>query len=272
MSEAAYERDPQVTIDGIQLDLRRKGRGQPLLFLQGLEGWIRDEGYSDLLAQHFEVILPQHPGFGQTDLPRDYQNIGDFAYFYLSLLRELDLRDVILVGSSFGGWIAAEMAVRNTDRLASLVLVDALGIKVNGRNVRDIADIYAMSQAEVAQHFYHDPEKNRRDITKLPDHVLRGIARSRETMCLFGWQPYMHNPTLKRWLKRIDVPTLVVWGESDGFVSTDYGRAYAASIPGAEFVSVAESGHYPHLEQTERFTDLVTRFCANIREPLRKAS
>jgi len=192
--------------------------------------------------------------------------------FYLDMLEQLDLRDVVLVGSSFGGWIAAEVAVRSTERIGKLVLVDALGIKVRGRDDRDIADIYAMTQAEVAKAFYHAPEKNRREVSKLPDHTLQAMARSRETMCFFGWQPYMHNPTLKNWLHRIKIPTMVIWGRSDGVVSPDYGRAYSAEIPGAQFSLIEEAGHYPHLEQPEQFADTVSSFCDKGAAPVRKVS
>ena len=148
--------------------------------------------------------------------------------------------------------MAAELAVRSTDRLAALVLVDSLGIKVGGREDRTSRTSTPL-QSEVARLFYHDPEANRRDITRLPDHVLRSIARAREAMCMFRWKPYMHTPSLKRWLRRIGVPALVLWGESDGVVSTEYGRAFAGHIPGAAFRAIPQAGHYPHLEQLDAF-------------------
>jgi pimeloyl-ACP methyl ester carboxylesterase len=272
MSSDVYVPDPQATVDGVTIDLRRKGAGRPLLFLQALEGWIRDERYTDLLAKQFDVLLPQHPGFGHSELPREFANIADYAYFYLSMLDELDLDDVVLVGSSFGGWIAQEMAVRSTRRLAALVLVDAFGYKPGGRDDRDIVDIYALSQAEVAERFYHDPQANRRDITQLPDHVLESIARSRETMCFIGWQPYMHNPGLRRWLRRIRIPALVVWGESDGIVSPTYGRGLAAELPDGRFVAIPKAGHYPHLEQPEAFAETIAGFVDSIGAPARRSA
>jgi pimeloyl-ACP methyl ester carboxylesterase len=258
-----YNRDPQIEIDGVTIDFRRKGSGRPILFLQALEGWIRDEEFSDALARDFEVLLPQHPGFGLSEFPAEFRNVGDLAQFYLTMLQELALEDTILIGSSFGGWIAAEMAVRCTARIGALVLVDAFGIRPSSDpRIRDIQDIYAMSQAEVASHFYHDPGANRRDVTQMPDHVLLSIARSRESMCFLGWQPYMHNPSLKRWLRRIDLPALVVWGDNDRVVTPDYGRVYAREIPGARFEAIPEAGHYPHIEKPAAFVDTVRRFVA----------
>ncbi len=255
MSVDLYEKpDPQIEVDGVMIDCRRKGQGRPLLFLQGIESWIRDEKFSDPLARSHEVIMPQNPGFGQSELPIDFREIGDFAQFYLRMLEELDLHDTVLVGTSFGGWIAAEMASRSCERIGALVLANPFGIRVSeDPTVRDIQDIYAMSQAEVAAAFYHDPDANRRDITQLPDHTLIAISRARETMCLFGWKPYFHNPSLKRWLKRISASTLVLWGESDNVMSVEYGRAFAAHIPGASFRLIKGAGHYPHIEKPAEF-------------------
>lgn len=262
MSEKLYEEpDPQVEVDGVKIDLRRKGQGRPLLFLQGIESWIRDEEFSDPLAREREVLLPQNPGFGHSELPDDFREIGDFAQFYLRMLEEQDLKDVVVVGTSFGGWIAAEMASRSCERIGALVLANPFGVRFSeDPTVRDIQDIYAMSQAEVADAFYHDADANRRDITQLPDHTLIAIARSRETMALFGWKPYMHNPSLKRWLKRISVPTLLLWGEADDVMTVDYGRSYAGLIPGARFHPIEGAGHYPHIEKPVEFVAAIEAF------------
>lgn len=260
-----YVPDPQIVVAGIRVDIRRAGAGQPLVFLQGLESWIRDDDYFGRLASRFDVVVPQHPGFGASEHPRHVASVADLALFHLSLMDELGLEDVLLVGSSFGGWIAAEIAVRGARRVAGLVLVDAFGVKHGGREDRDITDIYAIPQAEIAARFYHDPDKNRRDLTKMPDHVLESIARSREAMALYGWKPYMHNPSLKPWLRRVGIPTLVVWGASDRVVAPAYGRAYAEAIPGARYVEIAEAGHYPHLEQPERFVAAIDAFRAELR-------
>lgn len=272
MTEAVYTPDPEVQIDGITISLRRKGKGRPLLVLQSLEGWIRDEKFSDLLAQEHEVFLPQHPGFSQSPLPAELRSVDDLAYFYLTLLEEYDLQDVVLVGAGFGGWIALEMAVRTTERIGALVLVDTVGLRFStDPTVRDIQDIYVMSQAEIADNLYYDPEANRRDVTNLPDHVLLSMAHSRETMAFLGWKPYMHNPILKRWLRRIDRPTLVVWGSADKFVFPDYGKKVAEAIPGSQFRSLDKAGHYPHIELPEKFVETVQEFLTGA-DPVRKTA
>ena len=178
----------------------------------------------------------------------------------MTLVEALGIHDAVLAGSSFGGWLAAEIAVRSTQHFSHLVLVDAYGIKVGGREDRDIADLYAISQEEISRLAFHDPARHVRDYSSLSDEDLVAIARSREAFTYFGWKPYMHNPGLARWLRRIHIPTLVLWGESDGIVKPDYGRAYAGHIPGAEFHLVSEAGHYPHIEQPKATIDRIVSF------------
>lgn len=247
-------------IDGVRVDIERHGAGRPLLFLHSVDGVDADAAWFQDLARDHEVIAPWHPGFGHSELPASFRSVSDLAFFYLELIRELDLRDVVLVGSSFGGWLAAEIAIRSVASIGRLVLVDPLGIKTGGREDRDIADMFAIPQSELSRLAYSDPARRRRDYSTMDEHRLLGLARSREAYTYFGWKPYMHNPGLRRWLRRIRVPALVVWGAQDGIVTTDYGRAYASEIPGARFEVIDDAGHYPHVEQPQRFTELVRSF------------
>jgi pimeloyl-ACP methyl ester carboxylesterase len=249
-----------VTVAGVSLELEERGEGRPLLFLHPGEGLEPKRPWLDLLAKNYRVIAPHHPGWGNSALPPWLGSVDDVAYLYLDLAKTLDLSDAILVGACFGGWIAAEMAVRDTRRFARLVLVDPLGIKVGGVLDRDIADMHAMPRGEFMRLAWADPAKGDVDYTQLPETELAAIARSREALALFGWKPYMHNPRLKRWLHRIDKPTLLLWGAQDGIVSTAYGEAWRDEIPAARLEIIANAGHFPHWEQPEDFADRVVRF------------
>ena len=81
-----------------------------------------------------------------------------------------------------------------------------------------------------------------------------------DALCLYAWHPYMYNPQLPRWLGRIAVPTLVLWGDSDGIVSPDYGRAYAGLIPGARFETIAACGHHPEIERPDELAARIVSF------------
>lgn len=257
MSDAKTER---LSVNGIAVDMVSRGEGRPLLFLHADRGVEPEAPWLDRLARGHRVFAPTHPGFGHSDLPGWFSSMDDLALFYLDLADLLDLKNAVLVGVSFGGWLAAEIAVRSTARLSGLVLADALGIKVGGRETRDIVDFHGVPQLELDALAWHDPAKAQRDYANMPEHDLIGLARNREAFALFGWRPYMHRPQLRHWLHRIRVPTLVLWGESDRIVRPDYGRAYAGLIPGARFKTIAKAGHYPHLEQPDAFARAIHSF------------
>jgi pimeloyl-ACP methyl ester carboxylesterase len=252
----------RVHVSGFDVDVIDEGCGRPVLFLHSGEGPdFPSRRYIDLLAKNFRVIAPWHPGFGQSSLPPDVRQIEDLAYFYLDLAMHYKLHDAILIGASFGGWIAAEIAVRSLERFSNLILVDPVGIRVGQRDDRDIADIYMTSSWDWPQLFYHAPEIGTVDYNTFSDDDLMGIARSREAMALFGWCPYMHNPSLKRWLPRIHIPTLLIWGSEDKVVSPAYGQAYCSALPDGQFALIEKAGHFPHIERPEEFVKLVRNFC-----------
>jgi len=143
------------------------------------------------------------------------------------------------------------------------VLVDPYGVKIGGPTDRDIADIWTLHPKKVAELKWFDQEKGRRDFTAMSERELTVIARNAESFARFCWDPYMHNPKLKRFLYRVRVPTLFVWGENHGIVTPDYGRAYSRMVPGAGLATVARAGHYPHLEQPDEFLTLVRGFLAS---------
>lgn len=257
MSQYTSERR---VVDGVSVEIVRGGAGRPLLFLHTVDGVNPDSEFLSGLADRFAVVAPWHPGFGPSELPREFRTVGDLAYFYLQLADELELHDAVLVGTSFGGWLAAEIAIRSSSAFSHTVLLDPLGIKVGGREDRDIADMFAISQDELTRLAYFDSGRRARDYSTMTDEQRLGIARSREAYTYFGWRPYMHDPSLRRWLRRITIPTLVLWGSHDGIVTPAYGQAFAAEIPGAEFGVVEQAGHYPHVEQPARVLAEIDRF------------
>jgi pimeloyl-ACP methyl ester carboxylesterase len=235
------------------------GSGPPLLFLHGLDYFAEHRPFLELLANRFRVIAPRHPGFGNSPRPQWMRSVGDIAYLYLDLIDRLALDDVVLVGSSFGGWLALELAVRSTARLGSLVLIDTLGVKFGGRDAAEIADIYALSAEEAVLRTFADPARAP-DYATTDDAAVEEVARDREAAVLYGWRPYMHNPSLTHWLHRVSVPTLVLWGEQDRIVAPAYGERLTQAIPGARFTTIAAAGHYPQIEQPETVAAAIETF------------
>jgi pimeloyl-ACP methyl ester carboxylesterase len=238
-----------VTIKNCRIRLMRAGSGDPVLVLHGGGGagfWLP---FMARLATKFDVMVPEHPGFGQSETPSWLDTIADLANFYLDFLDELDLHGVHLVGHSLGGWIAADLAVRNTGRLASLVLIGSAGIHVTG--VEQV-DTFLSNDEQRIRDLFHDQG--------LADEVLARALRpefedvalnNRAITARLVWQPRSHDPQLQKWLHRIDVPTLLIWGEHDRLFPKDYAFAYERLIPGSKAVIVADCGHLPHVEKAD---------------------
>jgi pimeloyl-ACP methyl ester carboxylesterase len=263
MVVAVEDRLATLTVGDVQIECVQRGRGRPLVFLHaGYPGASADSDTAAIerLAESARVIAPTHPGFGRSEQPRGFTTIDDLAYFHLDLMDQLDLTDVTLVGVSLGGWIAAEIAVKSTERISHLVLANPVGIKVSGRETRDIVDIFATTNDDLAKLAFSDPTLGAPNYKEMAEDAVRIIARNREATARYAWSPYMHDPKLKGRLHRIHVPTLMLWGSDDRIVSEDYGRAYCAAIPGARFETIAHAGHYPHIEQPDEFARRVLAF------------
>ncbi|ETW95337.1 MAG: hypothetical protein ETSY1_31095 [Candidatus Entotheonella factor] len=250
-----------VTLQDIDLQVVRRGSGPPLLLLHGGGGPQHHLPFFQQLTAHFDVIAPIHPGFAGSAIPEHFDGMDDLIYLHLDLMDALDLHDVIVVGMSMGGWAAAEIAVRNTSRMAKLILVDAVGVKTGGRDSREIADVFGLPQDEVTRLLFHDPA-NAPDPATLTDEQMVEIAANRIALAMYTWEPYMHNPKLRYRLHRIQVPTLLIWGESDGLVPVAYAEAYRDLIPGAELVVIPNAGHAPQAEQPDLFCHHVYQFAA----------
>src|SRR5271156_5183848 len=240
--------EEMVTVNGTRIRVLRGGRvgAPPLVFLHGAGGHTGWMGFLDALAEDFAVFAPEHPGFGRSDDPPWLDEVGDLAYFYLDFLATLGLDRVHLIGTSLGGWIAAELAVRNQTRLASLTLVCAVGITANGK---PIDDIFRLSVEENLRRFYADPERASRRLVDMAKVDINIVAKNRTTVTRLAYRPRFYNPNLAKWLHRITVPTLLVWGDMDGLVPPEFGEAYHAAIPGSRFVVLKDAGHAPFDEQ-----------------------
>jgi pimeloyl-ACP methyl ester carboxylesterase len=244
-------------VGDVPVQVAERGTGRPVLLLHGGAGPQSVTGFADRFAASGDVrvLTPVHPGFGGTPRPEGLLSIGGLAQLYVALLDELDLTDVTVVGNSIGGWIAAEMAVLDSPRITGVVLVDAVGIEVPGYPV---VDFFALDLAQVAKLSYYDPDTYRIDPTTMPPDQQAAMAGNRAALAVYG--AAMTDPGLAARLSAVTVPTLVLWGDSDGIVVPDYGRAYAAAVPGAEFRLFPATGHLPQIEAPEQLLDALVHF------------
>lgn len=248
-----------ITVHGIELELVRRGVGRPILLLHGFQPIDPRARFLEYLARHAELIAPSHPGFGATPRPNGFETLYDLVNLYAAMLDALPHETLTVIGFSFGGWLACELALRSRHRIGKLVLVDSVGIKVSDRETPDIVDIFNTYPETVRRLTWHNPD-NAPDFDAMTDEQLIAWHRGSESLCLYAWHPYMHNPRLAWWLPRITTPTLVLWGAEDGIVRPAYGRALAQHIPGAEFVLIENAGHRPEIEQADNFADRVLAF------------
>jgi pimeloyl-ACP methyl ester carboxylesterase len=242
----------------VDIALTDEGHGHPYLLLHGGAGPRSVAAFAQLLAGRAggRVLVPTHPGFDGTARPDWLDSPAGLAELYAALLDTLDLHDVTVVGNSVGGWIAAELALRDSGRIGGIVLVDAVGIAVD---VHPVADVFALTPAELSRLSYHDPAAYAIDPATLTDVDRARMAANLQVLRVYGGQS-MADPTLAGRLAAVTVPALVLWGESDGVVDPDYGRAYAAAIPGARFAPLPGTGHLPQIESPDELLRRVRDF------------
>jgi pimeloyl-ACP methyl ester carboxylesterase len=252
-------KEETIKVSGRNIRLFRGGAGPQLLFLHDSfsPSWLP---IHEKLAAEFEVFVPIHPGFaGSEDHFEEFEEMEDLVFHYLDLCEAIGLRRPVVAGASFGGWIAAEWAIRYSDSLSKLILIDALGLRVDGVLA---VDILSLDAAAMRQTLFLDPTSSLA-LGTIPDmpkaEAIVSTILARRALARFGWQ-FPDNPRLTRYLYRVKVPTLILWGERDGFVSVAHGQAYHDGIAGSELVVVPNAGHLPHIESPETCAQTMLEF------------
>jgi pimeloyl-ACP methyl ester carboxylesterase len=241
----------------------RGGNGKPLLILHeelGHPGWLR---WHEDLAQAHALMVPLHPGFGQSPQVRWIRNVRDLACFYARLLRERQTGPVDVIGLSLGGWIAAEMAVFDAKQFRRMVLVGPAGIKPTEGVIKDLftvpartylnASVRDSASAEFAK--LYGGEQTPKQFEEWED--------ARAETARIAWQPYMFNPSLPQLLEGVSgLPTLIVWGREDQIIPVSAGELYHKSIPSSELLVLDGCGYRPEIEKQAEFSNRVGSFLA----------
>ncbi len=251
---------------GTEVQVVSGGDGDPMLVLHdemGHPGWMN---FHEDLSNGFELTIPSHPGFGDSPHIDWIMNMRDLAGWYLTALDDMDIGRTALMGFSFGGWLAAEMATMQPDRFSKLILVNPMGIKPP---VGEIFDMFLVVAKEFLTESVLDPAATPEFDKICPEEPTPEQAEywetAREQACRLTWRPYMHYLALPHLLRRLrSLPTRIIWGRENSIVPLSAGRVYQESIPGSELSIIENCGHRPEIEHPEEFTRLVKEFMAAV--------
>jgi len=249
-------------IAGGRVHLFRGGGGAPVLFLHAAGGAGRWHEFHELLSRRFEVFAPDHPGFGGSDEFPELEGVDDLVFHYLDVIEALGLERPHVVGASFGGWVAAELAVARPDAIGSLTLLGAAGLRLPKHPA---ADLFLMTPEQVVGALFKDPARASALFPGAPsvDDVLAAY-RDMTAMARFSWYPFLSNPKLERRVRRITARTLVACPSEDKVIPVAHGERYAELIPQARFSQIEDCGHAMYFERPEEFAQVVTEFLADV--------
>jgi pimeloyl-ACP methyl ester carboxylesterase len=247
-----------------QLLVVKGGSGKPLLVLHeelGHPGWLR---WHEALSRRRTVLVPLHPGFGQTLRVEWVMNVRDLACFYARFLRDQHLAPIDVVGFSFGGWIAAEMAANDPRLFRRMTLVAPMGIRPPQGEIMDMFTVTARA-------YLH---KSVLDAERTPEFSkLYGAGESPEQFEAFedarseaariAWQPYMFNPSLPHLLEGVsEVSALLLWGRQDAVVPVSAADVYHRALRDSRLAVFDRSGHRPEIEKPSEFINQLEAFLA----------
>lgn len=265
MAEMSIAKTEQkIKVAGFDLTVVKGGSGKPLLVLHeemGHPGWLK---WHSALARERTVLIPQHPGWGVTAQAEWIRSMRDLACFYARYLREQGLAPIDVIGFSFGGWLAAEMAANDASLFRKMVLVAPMGIRPPQG---EIMDMFTISGRRYVRQSVLDWEStsefNQLYGGESTPAQFEAFDEVRASSARLAWAPYMHNPSLPYLLEGVPkLPTLLIWGKEDAVVPISAGEVYKKSLRESKLVALDKCGHRPEIEQSDSFLREVTNFLA----------
>ena len=250
--------------DRIDTEVEVSGKGPPLVYLHGPWGLAPDRAFVALLAAANTVYAPKHPGTSRGDPESVHALDGwlDLVVYYGELFDRLGLAAPIVVGHSFGGLVAAEIAAASPKSVGRLVLIDPVGLWRDDLPVKNwmvLSDkerkpsLFADPDGEAARRFFAVPQDPAERVDALAQMIWAQACTGK-----FVWP--VPDRGLKHRVHRIAAPTLVVWGHADRIIDAAYAREFASRIAGAEVELIQGAGHLAHLEQPEAVLRAVRGF------------
>jgi pimeloyl-ACP methyl ester carboxylesterase len=255
-----------------KVQLFRGGSGDPVVYLHSAAGELAAPPLAlEELANDFTVVAPVFPGFGESEGIERIDDMEDAVFHLVDVFDRLGLESPIVVGMSLGGWMALELATRYPDRVSKIVLINPVGLylddapitEIFGRTPAELAEDMFADQSHPMAQMMHALSEFSGDVGKeveVPLELVLPIWKSMSATAKLGWDPYLHNPKLRRRLGRVTAPTLVVHGKQDGIVPRAHCEVYAAELSGARLVDVDDAAHLLVLEKPAEVAQLVKEF------------
>ena len=255
-----------ITVRDVRIRTHRAGLGRPqdapVLFLHGASGvgaWLP---FFETLAAERALLVPEHPGFGGSDDPSWIRHVPDLAMFYLDFLEAAGLAGVHLIGHSLGGWIAAELAIRDCARLRSLTLLAPAGLLVKGV---PMGDNFIWSPEEQFRNVVFDQDLAERMLSlPVSEEQADTMLKNRFAATKYGWRPRWFDPDLEKWLHRVKVPVHILWGADDRLLPSAYAEAWRRGLPASRLTLVERCGHLPHIERADEVARRVGKFLGGV--------
>jgi len=244
-----------IPVAGLDLHLREGGDGPPIVILHRSTGTLGWDTLEKKLAERFRVISPDLPGFGESERPDWAREPRDIALLVARMLERLELTDITLVGLGFGGFVAAELATANEERLKSLVLVGAAGIKPREGEIVD--QMLIEHGIYVRQGLNDEADYEARFGSELHADIKDIWEFSRIMTARVSWSPYMFSRRLAPLLSEVKAPSLVVWGENDRIIPRDSGQQYVEGLSDARLEVVSGAGHIVEWDAPEQLAELI---------------
>jgi pimeloyl-ACP methyl ester carboxylesterase len=255
-----------------KIQVWRAGSGPQLVYLHSAGGEHVHPALEQL-AESYEVVVPIFPGFEESEGLDQIDGMDDAIFHLLDLWEILGLDAPPILGLSLGGWLALELATRYPERVSKLVLVNPVGIYLDGhpmaemfgRTPGELADMLFADQTYPVAAAMHAMDAFAGDVgkeTEIPLEFVLPMWKALGATARIGWDPYLHNPKLRGRLRRITAPTLIVAGAQDGVVPTIYAETFAAEIPNARLEVIEGAAHWLPFEKPDELTALTRGFLA----------
>lgn len=245
------------TINGLKIQVKTLGEGEPLLWLHGSGGSVQVNPVMSELAKQYKVYVPSHPGFNGSERPDWLLDYSDYNYFYRSFLDYFNIDQVVVVGHSMGGRIAVEFAVSHTHRVKKLVLIAPAGIYEEGLKR---PDTFILTPEQRTRLLFHSPDLTEQVLSRpVSDEEQGFVAKNLVSLARLNWE-CEYNPKFPRLLQYITVPTCIISGENDQMIPPGYSKAYNKHIAGSELHLIPECGHVPMVEKSAQCYDIIREF------------